>query len=83
MNYRFVSVMVLMATMAKADSQKRESVEIKTNMISTSTVNWDVFSKTILDEDSGIQYLRIKHELTANILASDVVQFELSYIPWS
>jgi hypothetical protein len=59
-----------------ANSLTRESAEITTTLIKKTNdgdVNWDVKTKTILDEDTGIQYLRVTHELTANILATDVV----------
>lgn len=46
-------------------------------------MEWKVTTQTILDEDTGIQSLRITHNLVANILATDVVQFELSFIPLS
>ena len=82
MDRRFVSVL-LMAVQAFADSLTRESKEVRTNLVTGTNMNWDVLTKTILDEDTGIQSLRVTHELTANILRTDVVQFELSYIPWS
>lgn len=72
-----------MAARASANSLTRESAETKTTIIDGTNMKWDVLTKTILDEDTGIQSLRVTHELTANILSTDVVQFELAYIPWS
>jgi hypothetical protein len=65
-----------MAALASANSLTRESEEITTTLIkgiNSGDVNWDVKTKTILDEDTGIQSLRVTHILTANILATDVV----------
>lgn len=75
MDRRFASVLV-MAALASANSLTRESEEITTTLIkgiNSGDVNWDVKTKTILDEDTGIQSLRVTHILTANILATDVV----------
>ena len=85
MDRRFV--LALLAGVACANSQVRTSIEIATTLIakatSTDNIEWIVKTQTILDEDTGIQSLRVTHELTADILASDVVQFELAFIPLS
>jgi len=72
MDRRFVLGLLVVAR-ASANSLTRESAETKTTIIDGTNMKWDVLTKTILDEDTGIQSLRVTHELTANILSTDVV----------
>jgi hypothetical protein len=43
-----------MAVQALAESLTRESKEVRTNLVTGTNMNWDVLTKTILDEDTGI-----------------------------
>lgn len=46
-------------------------------------MQWTVTTETWLNEDTGVQELRLTHNLIADILATDVVQFEIAFIPMS
>ena len=41
---------------------------------------WKMITKTGFEEDTGLSYFRIEHELEADIKASDEVTFEIAYI---
>ena len=43
-----------MAVQSFAESLTRESKEVRTNLVTGTNMNWDVITKTILDEDTGI-----------------------------
>jgi len=40
---------------------------------------WEMDTTTVLNEDSGISYLRIEHRLTADIFADDEIIFEVAF----
>ena len=48
---------------------------------------WEMTVSTAYDEDYGLEYIRFKHELTANIKATDEVSFEVAFTstndPWT
>ena len=56
-------------------------------LIDSGDIVWDMKVSTAFEEDSGNTYLRFKHELTANILPTDEVTFEVAFTvdddPWS
>lgn len=68
---------------ASASSKYRFGKYVTTPMIDSSAVTWNVITQVNVNEDTGAQNLRITHELTANILISDTVTFELSFVPLS
>ena len=43
------------------------------------TTGWMMYTQTVFDEDSGIEYLRVKHTYTGLIKASNQVRFELVF----
>lgn len=53
------------------------------NLVNTETVKWDISLQVNVNEDTGQQMLRIVHELEADILQTDTVSFELSFVPLS
>ena len=42
-------------------------------------LRWTERHATLLDEDTGIEYLRIDHYLEGNIKSDDMVTFELAF----
>jgi hypothetical protein len=40
---------------------------------------WEVSTQGIFDEDYGVNYMRLTHRLTADILPTDIVTFDLSF----
>ena len=42
-------------------------------------LRWTERHATLLDEDTGIEYLRIDHYLEGNIKSDDMITFELSF----
>jgi hypothetical protein len=40
---------------------------------------WEMDTTTVLNEDSGISYLRIAHTLTTDIFADDEIIFEVAF----
>jgi hypothetical protein len=40
---------------------------------------WNLLVSTVINEDTGDQMMRWKHELTANILATDTITFEVAF----
>lgn len=42
---------------------------------------WDLYLWSVFYEDSGTTRIRIKHKLTANIFATDTVNFEIAFRP--
>ena len=53
---------------------------------SGSGIVWEIVTKSMFEEDTGNEYLRIEHTLTANIKATDDVIFEIGFTtgqdPW-
>ena len=58
----------------------KKTVEVLNN-VTTDKVKWTIDSWTVMYMDSGEQFIRLQHNLTADIFATDVVLFELSYRP--
>lgn len=46
---------------------------------SSTNPKWEMFLWSVFYEDSGTTRMRIKHELTADIFATDTVNFEIAY----
>lgn len=42
-------------------------------------IQWNLKVSTVINEDTGDQLMRWYHELTANILATDKILFEVSF----
>lgn len=42
-------------------------------------IKWEITSVGIYDEDYGVNYIRLTHKLTADILPTDIVTFDLSF----
>lgn len=63
----------------------RETAIKTTDIIGTTAADlwWRVETNSVFYEDDGTEYLRITHLLKANIMATDIVLFELSYRPGS
>ena len=40
---------------------------------------WTMTTETILNEDSGVQYLRVEHKLVTDIFANDEIIFEVAF----
>ena len=47
--------------------------------LSDDRFGWTIYVESIYDTDTGYEWLRITHDLTANILATDTVAFELAF----
>jgi hypothetical protein len=88
MSRQFASAL-LFAVSANAQSSlyrqgsSSENYLISTAASTTDTVKWKITAQTWLNEDTGAQQVRITHDLTANILQTDTVLFELAFIPAS
>lgn len=52
-----------------------------TNGSTSAAVKWTVTASGVYYEDSGEEKLRIEHNLTANIFATDTILFELAFRP--
>ena len=48
---------------------------------SSTNPKWQMYLWSVFYEDSGTTRIRIKHELTANIFATDTVNFEIAFRP--
>lgn len=44
-------------------------------------VLWDIYSSTWYNTDTGDQRIQIRHQLTMDIMATDVIRFEVSFRP--
>lgn len=59
----------------------------ETELFNANGIVWKITTKTAYDEDAGIEYFRIQHDLDANIKATDVVTFEIAFTsksdPWT
>ena len=54
--------------------------ELKTyDLMTTSGLIWKMDVQSFLNEDTGKEKLRITHDLTANIMKTDKVMFEIAY----
>ena len=42
-------------------------------------MKWEIISNGVYDEDYGVLFLRIEHQLTANILKDDKITFDISF----
>lgn len=64
----------------------RETAVATKDIIGTSSSTdfwWRVETMSVFYEDDGTEYFRITHKLKANIMATDIILFELSYRPGS
>ena len=63
------------------------STEVALLMTGTFGQEWTMTVSTAFDEDFGLEYIRFKHELTADIKATDEVTFEVGFQstldPWT
>jgi len=75
MDRQFASVLLLAATVSANSLFRTNTISTTVLVAGTATnpVGWSIDTQTYLDEDTGIQSLRVTHNLIANILASDVV----------
>lgn len=44
-----------------------------------STITWTLYTYSAFDEDAGIEYFRLQHELDAQIKGTDTVTFEIAF----
>ena len=58
-----------------------------TNLFNQNGTKWDLTTQSVYDENKGIEYFRMTHELTAPIKATDLVSFEIAFTvkndPWT
>jgi len=59
--------------------QERHSKVEKVDLIKTNTVTWTLSSSTVLNEDTGYQYVRWHHNLVAPIQKTDEIIFEIAF----
>ena len=52
----------------------------KQTLYNFNDVKWQLSVQTAHDEDAGVEYIRFKHELEADIKATDVVTFEIAFL---
>jgi len=50
-----------------------------TVLIKTEDFIWSIDTQTVMNEDTGLQYLRVIHELQADIFADDEIIFEVAF----
>ena len=62
-----------------SDVGKAAVVLLKNPTKTTDNNIWTISTQTILDMDTGYRWLRVTHELTAKIQATDVVTFDLTF----
>ena len=64
----------------------RRSKAVKTTLFDHGSIKWEMTSETLHYLDEGIEYLRLTHELTAPIRATDQITFEVAFTsstdPW-
>ena len=69
------SVLAVAALAARDTAPMKKSKATKTTMLdlglTTNNVKWEMTTETINYLDEGFEYLRLTHELTANIRATD------------
>jgi hypothetical protein len=52
---------------------------LNTTSVDLKQIKWEITSVGIFDEDYGVNYIRLTHKLTADILPTDIVTFDLSF----
>ena len=52
---------------------------LDTTAVDGSQIKWEIDTQGVYDEDYGVNYMRLTHKLTANILPTDIITFDLSF----
>lgn len=81
----FASLAIAAMASKDTDPINRSKTE-ETILFNQNNIKWTMYSETIHYLDKGIEYLRLTHELEANIRPTDQVTFEVAFTsstdPW-
>lgn len=77
--YLAVTVEAASTAVLNGSVQERHSKEETVELIKTNTLTWTLKTKTVLNEDTGYQYIRWHHNLVAPIQSTDEIIFEIAF----
>jgi len=78
MNLKTLAAVGLLTTV-DASSVMRKSLVEEHNILLTTAFRWDIDTQGIFDEDYGVNYIRLTHKLTGDILPTDIITFDLAF----
>lgn len=67
--------------MARFSAGSTKNILNTATSVTERTINWSITAWTVFYEDSGTTRIRLMHNLTADIFATDTVNFEIAFRP--